>query len=97
MTKKAVIATKEYGGIKFHLKELINERKISRYALARQVDTRFDVINRWCIGDITKLDLDILARICYVLDCKVSDLLEYSPDPAVMEFEDAEAESLPEA
>ena len=31
-------------------------------------------------GKVEKLDLDILARICYVLDCEVSELLEYRAD-----------------
>lgn len=87
MSEKAVMTVNEYGCIKIHLKERMLERKISRYALARLVDTRFEVIDRWYNGDVFKLDLDILARICYVLDCKVSDILEYAPAPEEIETE----------
>jgi len=94
---KKVVTIKDYGSIKIRLKEYLDERKINRNMLARFIGSRFEVVDNWYTGNLSKVDLDVLARICYVLDCKVSDLLEYSPDPAVMEIEDAEAESLPEA
>lgn len=97
MLDKKVVTIKDYGSIKIRLKEYLDERKINRNMLARFIGSRFEVVDNWYTGNLSKVDLDVLARICYVLDCKVSDLLEYSPDPAVMEIEDAEAESLPEA
>jgi len=81
MSEKAIMTTAEYGCIRLRLKERIDERGISRYALARLVDTRFEVVDRWYNNDISKLDMDILARICYVLECSVSDILEYVPAP----------------
>ena len=53
---------------------------ITRYRLAKDIDTGFTVIDKWYQGKVEKLDLDILARICYVLDCEVSELLEYRAD-----------------
>ena len=97
MLDKKVVTIKDYGSIKIRLKEYLDERKINRNMLARFIGSRFEVVDNWYTGNLSKVDLDVLARICYVLDCKVSDLLEYSPDPAVMEIEDAEAEKLPEA
>ncbi|MCR5478732.1 MAG: helix-turn-helix transcriptional regulator, partial [Ruminococcus sp.] len=40
-------------------------------------NTRFEVINKWYNNEVEKMDLDILARICYVLDCKPSSLIKY--------------------
>ena len=34
-------------------------------------------LNRYCNGDVQRIDLGILAKLCYVLDCNVSDILEY--------------------
>ena len=43
---------------------------------------KYDVIDRYYKGqDIALVDLDFLAKVCYVLDCTVEDLLQYEgPD-----------------
>ncbi len=55
-------------------------RKIPRNELARAIGTRFEVIDKWYSGDVSRIDADILARICYVLDCQVQDILTYEKD-----------------
>ena len=72
-----LITIKEYGQITLHLKELMDANGITRNALARAINTRFEVIDKWYSGQLDKLDLDILARICHVLKCNVSDILSY--------------------
>lgn len=38
----------------------------------------YDVIDRYYKGqNVSLADLDFLAKCCYVLDCSISDLLEY--------------------
>ena len=36
-------------------------------------------LNQFCKGTVTRLDTAVLARLCYALDCKIEDLLEYVP------------------
>ena len=36
-------------------------------------------INNYCNNEITRLDIDVLARICTVLHCEIGDLLEFIP------------------
>lgn len=55
----------------------MDARGITRNKLARSINARFEVIDKWYNNDVEKLDLDILARICFVLNCSISDLLEY--------------------
>lgn len=71
------VAEKSYGKVSIHLKEMLYSRGISRNYLARAAGTRFEVIDRWYNNDVEKMDLDVLARICYVLDCLPSDLIQY--------------------
>ena len=69
---------KDYGQIEIHLKEYMDTKNISRNALARAINTRFEVIDKWYHGHVEKIDSDILARICFVLDCNPGDLIRYS-------------------
>ena len=74
---ETILQTKEYGKIYLNLKEVMDNNGITRNALARSVNTRFEVVDKWYKGEVEKIDLDILARICYVLKCDVKDILCY--------------------
>ena len=78
---KSAKQIQDYGRIELQLGALMEERNIKRNELARHIDARFEVIDKWQKGEVTKLDLDVLARICYVLDCSVSDILKYKEGP----------------
>ena len=77
---KTVVYLKEYGKIKLQLKEIMDERKITRNNLATALNTRFEVINKWYNNEVEKMDLDILARLCYVLDCTPADIIKYEEE-----------------
>ena len=74
---KTVFSIKEYGSVSIHLKEIMDSKNITRNYLARVSNTRFEVINKWYNDDVEKMDLDILARICYVLECSPADIIRY--------------------
>lgn len=74
---KEIYTLNQYGTIEIKLKEIMTERNISRNALARAISTRFEVIDKWYHGHVEKIDADILARICYVLDCTPADIIVY--------------------
>lgn len=74
---KTVITINNYGKIKLCLKEIMNERNITISYLAKAVNTNFEVIKKWYNNDVEKLSFDILARICYVLDCSPGDIIKY--------------------
>lgn len=69
-----------YGSVTINIKQYMDEKQITRNALARAVNTRFEVIDKWYNGHVEKIDADVLARICYVLDCTPGDIIVYSPD-----------------
>lgn len=75
---KSVITINDYGKITVHIKEIMDSKGITRNFLAKASNTRFEVINKWYNDQVEKMDLDILARICYVLDCSPADIIKYS-------------------
>lgn len=79
MEERAVLIRADYGKVELTLRELMEERGISRNQLAKLINVRFEVVNKWFGGQVEKMDLDVLARICYALDCRVEDVLAYRP------------------
>lgn len=69
----------EYGTIHIKLDELIKKAGISKNKLSHRAEMQRTQINHYCNNEITRLDTDVLARICTVLDCKIEDLLEFIP------------------
>lgn len=78
--EKELYTLNNYGHIEIHLKKYMDQKNITRNALARAVNTRFEVIDKWYHGHVEKIDADVLARICYVLDCTPGDIIKYCKD-----------------
>ena len=68
-----------YGKIKIHLAELIEEAGISKNKLSQRAEMQRTQLNHYCNNTVTRLDVDVLARLCAVLNCKIEDLLEFVP------------------
>lgn len=69
----------EYGSIHIKLDELIQKSGISKNKLSHRAEMQRTQINNYCNNKITRLDTDVLARLCTVLDCQIGDLLEFVP------------------
>lgn len=68
----------EYGSVKVKLAEMMKKRNITRNRLHTLTGIKNDVIDRYYRADnISMVDLDFLAKVCFVLDCTIDDLLEY--------------------
>ena len=65
------------GKIKFKLKDLIQSQNLTKHHLSVISGVRFDTICRMCKGNLVRLDLEILCRLCNALNCSLDDLIEY--------------------
>ena len=57
----------EYGTIRIKLDELIEKTGISKNKLSHKAEMQRTQLNNYCNNQITRLDIDVLARICTVL------------------------------
>ena len=64
----------------FKLEELLKEKGLSKNKLSHRAEMQRTQINNYCKNQISRLDIDVLARICTVLECSIEDLLEFVPE-----------------
>ncbi len=69
----------EFGTIKLYLKERMEERNLSLSKLSFRAEMQRTQLKHYYDGDIQRLDMAVLSRLCYALDCDLHDLLEYIP------------------
>jgi len=65
--------------IKIHLSRLLGERKWTQADLARKTGIRPSTIGDYYHELVERINLNHLDKICEVLECEVSDVLEYIP------------------
>lgn len=68
-----------FGTIKINLAELIEQRGISKNKLSQRAEMQRTQLNNYCNNTISRLGIDVLARLCTVLECDISELLEFVP------------------
>ena len=76
----SVFVPQDYGKIVFSFGKVMDDRKINRNQLSKLTGVRFEVADRFYNGNIERLDIDVLTRICFVLDCSISDVMMFRKD-----------------
>lgn len=64
-------------GIKFKLAQLMEEKGYSKNKLCVRFNLRFETIQGYYYGNISRVDLYVLASLCKELKCNVQDIIEY--------------------
>ena len=75
--KNEIYTISQYGKIIIDIRTIMDDRGISRNALARAINARFEVVDKSYNGSVEKIDADVLARICFVLECTPGDIIRY--------------------
>ena len=77
---RGITELKNYGKVEIKLSSIMVERNISIYQMSKLTSLKYSTVKSYYTNSpITRVDLDVIAKMCYVLDCKVSDILEYIP------------------
>lgn len=69
----------EYGEIRIHLAEIMQAKNVSMNQLSFRTEMQRTQLRNYRDNKIQRLDIDILKRLCYVLECDLHDLIEYVP------------------
>ena len=67
------------GKIKICLEDILKERDISLNQLSFRAEMQRTQLRNYRDNKVQRLDIDILLRLCYVLECDLTDLIEYIP------------------
>ena len=61
----------------FKLGQLLDENNVSINQLMRDTNTDFKVLKRLITGDIIRIDLIVLARLCDYFNVDITSIIEY--------------------
>lgn len=70
----------ENGYYLFKLEDILKAKNISINKLMKDTNTDFKVIKRILSGELVRVDITVIARLCDYLNCKITDIFEYIPN-----------------
>ena len=69
----------KYGTIRIKLEKQLKESGLSKNKFCQRAELQRTQLNRYLNNDVALLDRSVLGRMCSVLDCDISDILEFVP------------------
>ena len=69
----------DYGHIRIKLAEVMQEQNISINKLAFRAEMQRTQLKAYMKYEVQRLDVSVLSRLCYALECTLDDLIEYVP------------------
>lgn len=72
-----IYTLKNYGKVEITLKNVLEKKDVSRNKLCTMIAANYDLVNRYYNNKVIRVDLDIIARMCFALGCDVCDILKF--------------------
>ena len=67
----------DFGKIIFKIDKVLKEKNISKNKLEKEANLQRTQLNSYCNNKVKRIDLETIAKICCVLECKVEDIMDY--------------------
>lgn len=67
----------DFGRVVFKIDQVLEEKNISKNRLEKEANLQRTQLNSYCNNKVRRIDLLTLAKICYVLDSGIEDIMEY--------------------
>lgn len=77
---KICTVPQENGYYIFKLEDLLKSKNISKNKLMKDTNTDFKVLQRIFLGDVVRIDINVIARLCDYFNCNIDDIIEYVPN-----------------
>lgn len=74
--KKDITPITEYAVYYVDLMPMLEERGMSKNMLCAKTGLMFNALQRYATGKIKRIDLDVISRICTVLECDIADIVK---------------------
>jgi len=69
----------DYGHIEIKINEFLTKNGVSKNKLEKKADLGRSQLLSYCNNKSQRIDLAVISRICYALNCSLYDILEYVP------------------
>ena len=76
--KRGILELKDYGKVEIKLSSIMDKKNISIYQMSKLTSLKHSTVKSYYNNcPLTRVDLDVISKFCYVLNCKIEDILEY--------------------
>lgn len=75
---RGLVELKNYGKVEIKLSSIMDANKINIYRMSQLTGLKYSTIKSYYTNSpISRVDLDVISKMCYVLNCRIEDILEY--------------------
>lgn len=67
----------DYGQLILRIEAILKEKNISKNKICKDLDIPRSNFNRYCRNQFQRIDANLVCKLCYYLDCTVSELINY--------------------
>lgn len=69
----------DFGTVKLNIGKLMQTKDISVSKMVKLTGLHHKVVLRYYNNEVERYDTEVLAKLCYVLECKIEEIMEYHP------------------
>jgi len=73
----SVLMYRDYGEIVFDLKSIMDKKGYTINYVVKRTGLHHQIVRRYYEGTALRYDKEILAKICFVIDCNLEDIMYY--------------------
>lgn len=75
---RGITELKNYGKVEIKLSSIMDKHNISIYQMSKYTNLKYSTVKSYYNNcPITRVDLDVISKFCYVLNCNIEDILVY--------------------
>ena len=67
----------DYGVVKMNIEDLLEKAGISKNKICKDLDLPRPNFNKYCRNQFQRIDANLIAKLCFYLDCTVDELIKY--------------------